>query len=37
MHRVKVRVVEDALDANATIAGANRGGLRPRPASRWST
>ena len=24
MHRVKVRVVEDALDANATIAGANR-------------
>jgi hydrogenase nickel incorporation protein HypB len=24
MHRVKVRVVEDALDANNTIAGANR-------------
>src|SRR6201995_1594876 len=24
MHRVKVRVVEDALDANATIARANR-------------
>jgi hydrogenase nickel incorporation protein HypB len=24
MHRVKVRVVEDALDANSTIAGANR-------------
>jgi len=24
MHRVKVRVVEDALDANATIAAANR-------------
>ena len=24
MHRVRVRVVEDALDANATIAGANR-------------
>jgi hydrogenase nickel incorporation protein HypB len=24
MHRVKVRVAEDALDANATIAGANR-------------
>jgi hydrogenase nickel incorporation protein HypB len=25
MHRTKVRVVEDALDANNTIAGANRG------------
>jgi hydrogenase nickel incorporation protein HypB len=25
MHRVKVRVVEDALDANSTIAAANRG------------
>ena len=24
MHRVKVRVVEDALDANNTIASANR-------------
>ena len=24
MHRVKVRVVEDALDANNTIARANR-------------
>jgi hydrogenase nickel incorporation protein HypB len=24
MHRVRVRVVEDALDANSTIAGANR-------------
>ncbi len=24
MHRIKVKVVEDALDANATIAGANR-------------
>jgi hydrogenase nickel incorporation protein HypB len=24
MHRVKVRIVEDALDANATIAAANR-------------
>ena len=24
MHRVKVRVVEDALDANTTIAAANR-------------
>ena len=25
MHRTKVRVVEDALDANNTIAGANAG------------
>ena len=25
MHRTKVRVVEDALDANNTIASANRG------------
>ncbi|MBV9535410.1 MAG: hydrogenase accessory protein HypB, partial [Solirubrobacterales bacterium] len=24
MHRTKVRIVEDALDANNTIAGANR-------------
>ena len=32
MHRVKVRVVEDALDANATIAARQPRRLRPRTA-----
>ena len=37
MHRIKVRVVEDALDANNTIARANRDGLRPRRRDASST
>ena len=36
MHRTKVRVVEEALDANNTIAQANRADF-DRPASRSST
>ena len=34
MHRTKVKVVEDALDANNTIAQANRARLRPRRRAR---
>ena len=36
MHRTRVRVAEDALDANETIAQANRADF-DRAGSRWST
>ena len=37
MHRTKVKVTEDALDANSTIADANRARLRPRTRCGSST
>ena len=37
MHRVRVRIVEDALDANATIAAANRADFdRAGSATMWA-
>ena len=37
MHRTKVKVVEDALDANTTIAAANRADFDRAGRHAWST
>ena len=37
MHRTKVKVVEEALDANNTIAAANRADFDRARGAPWST